>query len=128
MPTPQQIAAKAIQKAQRALKKGVLLKVKYDFFTRLVEVHTVGVTKAGNSCMRVFQVGGGSVQGEKQGWKMLLMDGVLDAKLTKTPSLAPRPGYKMGDKGMTSITMELISEPETKPEPEENNDSIEKVG
>ncbi len=50
--------------ASEALSRGVCLEVQYDGYVRLVGVHAVGSTSAGNAVMRVWQVAGGSVHNE----------------------------------------------------------------
>lgn len=54
-----------------ALQAGVCLRLQYDGFQRIVEIHAVGISTANNPCMRVWQVRGGSVSGEPVGWKMV---------------------------------------------------------
>ncbi|GEC59294.1 hypothetical protein BEL01nite_83370 [Bradyrhizobium elkanii] len=81
--------------------------VELQWLSRVVEVHCVGITTKGNPGMRVWQVRGGSESNEPVGWKMLLLDEALGAKLTTEQSQAPRQGYKRGDKGMQSITCEI---------------------
>ncbi len=89
------------------MQSGMCLKLQYDGYSRLVEVHAVGESKTGNICMRVFQVGGGSVSGETSGWKLMIIDKAYTIHLTTTPSEAPRPGYARGDRGMTVIYGEI---------------------
>lgn len=93
--------------ACEALTKGVCLELMYNGYSRIVEVHCVGITTKGNPGMRVWQVRGGSVSNEPVGWKMLLLDEAVGAQLTTEKSQAPRTGYKPGDKGMRSITCEV---------------------
>lgn len=90
-----------------ALAKGVCLEVQYNGYKRIVEVHCVGITTAGNPAMRVWQVQGGSVSNEPVGWKMLVFQEASGATLTDMPSNAPRSGYKRGDKGMQQIISEI---------------------
>lgn len=90
-----------------ALNTGVCLRLQYDGFDRVVEVHAVGISTAGNPCMRVWQVRGGSVSGERTGWKMMLLDKSFTAHLTDEDSGAPRPGYAANDRGMTDIFAQL---------------------
>lgn len=90
-----------------ALNKGVCLEVRYDGYTRIVEVHAVGISTAGNHVMRVWQVRGGSVSNEPVGWKLLRLDETTGVALTAEKSAAPRAGYKPGDKGMVQIICQL---------------------
>lgn len=57
--------------------------------------------------MRVWQIRGGSVSGEPVGWKLMSTDDASGAIILAEDSQAPRPGYKRGDKGMSSIRAEL---------------------
>lgn len=93
--------------ACEALKLGRCLELTYDGFTRVVEVHAVGTSTAGNPVMRVWQVRGGSVHNEPVGWKLMRLDEARSVAIINEKSAAPRPGYKSGDKGMTSILSQL---------------------
>lgn len=90
-----------------ALNTGVRLELRYDGFVRVVEVHAVGISTAGNPCMRVFQVRGGSVSGEPVGWKMMVLDKAFTMHLTEEVSQAPRQGYAKNDRGMSVIHAQL---------------------
>lgn len=90
-----------------ALSAGKRLEVRYDGFTRVVEVHAVGISTAGNPVMRVFQVRGGSVHNEPVGWKLMRLDEAIGGAILDEVSEAPRPGYKPGDKGMSHITCQI---------------------
>jgi hypothetical protein len=93
--------------ASDALRQGKCLELRYDGFTRIVEVHTVGITTAGNEAMSVWQVRGGSVSNERQGWKRMRFDEAFSAHITDEKSEAPRQGYKRGDKGFSSISAQV---------------------
>jgi hypothetical protein len=93
--------------ACEALKLGCCLELRYDGFARVVEVHAVGTSTAGNPVMRVWQVRGGSVHNEPVGWKLMRLDEARSVVITKERSQAPRAGYKPGDKGMTTIRCQL---------------------
>lgn len=93
--------------ACEALRLRRCLEVQYNGFTRVVEVHAVGTSTTGNVVMRVWQVRGGSVHDEPIGWKLLRLDEAIGLGITNDPSTAPRPGYKPGDKGMTTIFCQL---------------------
>lgn len=105
------------QLAIQAMQRGKRLKLVYhptninEDEHRTVEVHAVGVSPKGSPCMRVFQTGGSSVYSEKTGWKMLSFKDVDDVQITDEESLAPRPGYNPGDRGMSSVTAEVSNEP-----------------
>ncbi|MEP0192034.1 MAG: hypothetical protein ABJP70_00200 [Erythrobacter sp.] len=91
----------------QALNSNVRLELRYDGFTRVVEVHAVGISKAGNPCMRVFQVRGGSVSNEPVGWKMMTLDKAFTMHLTEEVSQAPRQGYAANDRGMSVVHAQL---------------------
>jgi hypothetical protein len=95
------------QTACEALRSGHVLQLRYDGYTRDVEVHAVGFTREDNAVMRVWQISGGSVSNEPVGWKMLRLDEATGAFITKQKSLAPRIGYKSGDKAMSIIQCQL---------------------
>lgn len=93
--------------ALEAMKLGVCLELQYDGYSRLVEVHAVGLSPKENICMRVYQVGGGSVSNEPIGWKMMAIEKAFTMHLSEVPSTAPRDGYRPGDRGMIEIYGEL---------------------
>lgn len=93
--------------ACEALRNGKRLELRYDGFTRVVEVHAVGTTKDGKQVMRVWQVSGGSNSGEREGWKLLRLDEAFAASVTGEKSEAPRRGYVRGDKAMTFISCQV---------------------
>jgi len=57
--------------------------------------------------MRVWQTRGGSVSGERVGWKLMRLDEALSAHVIDEPSEAPRTGYKRGDVAMKMIKCQL---------------------
>lgn len=93
--------------AKKAIKEKRQISLTYHSEERLVEVHALGISRAGKPCVRVYQVLGGAVFGEKTGWKMLSLSDIDKPVLLDQISLAPRPGYNPGDKGMSSIIMEI---------------------
>lgn len=86
-----------------ALAAGKRLELRYDGYSRVVEVHAVGTTKEGNEIMRVWQVRGGSNSGEPQGWKLFRLGEAFSAHVIDEKSEAPRRGYVRGDKTMQWI-------------------------
>jgi hypothetical protein len=95
------------QTACAALRSGHVLQLRYDGYTRDVEVHAVGFTTDDNPVMRVWQVAGGSVSNEPVGWKLLQLDETVEAVVTTERSMAPRPGYNSADPVMKVITCQL---------------------
>jgi hypothetical protein len=93
--------------ACHALKSGMALELRYNGFSRCVEVHAVGISKAGKLAMSCWQVRGGSASNESVGWKLMKLDDVQSAVVSDEPSQAPRPGYKRGDTRMQRIFCEL---------------------
>ncbi|AWB21794.1 hypothetical protein DA075_13415 [Methylobacterium currus] len=93
--------------AQEALAQGRCLEVRYDGYVRVVEVHACGFTRQNHAVMRVWQVSGGSVSGERTGWKMLRLDEALALAVTGEASEAPRQGYRRGDAGMARIVAQV---------------------
>jgi hypothetical protein len=57
-----------------ALQAGKRLRVTYDGYSRIVEVHAVGTSRDDNPLMRVWQCSGGSVSNEPIGWKLMRLD------------------------------------------------------
>jgi hypothetical protein len=94
-------------KACDALRSRKRLELRYNGFSRIVEVHAVGISKENNPIMRVWQVSGGSESGERTGWKLMRLDEALSAHVTDQESQAPRSGYKRGDAAMRSIQCQL---------------------
>ena len=93
---------------ETAMDLGLSMSIEYDGLTRLVEPHAVGVTKAGRPCLRVYQVHGGSLSGEHQGWKMMTMEKIFTfPKIIDIRTDGPREGYRRGDLGMKTIFKEL---------------------
>jgi hypothetical protein len=90
-----------------ALRSGHVLRLRYDGYTRDVEVHAVGFAEDDNAVMRVWQVAGGSVSNEPVGWKLLRLDAAVEAEVTAERSMAPRAGYKPADPVMKVITCQL---------------------
>jgi len=93
--------------ACEALRSKKCLELRYDGYARVVEVHAVGVKKDGTDAMRVWQVRGGSVSGERTGFKLLDLDETFSAHMIDEKSNAPRFGYKHGDKALNPIYCQL---------------------
>lgn len=83
------------------------LELRYKGYTRVVEVHAVGVSTGGQAIMRVWQVRGGSESGETSGWKLMHLNEARELRLLEEPSRAPRQGYKRNDSAMTRIYCQI---------------------
>ena len=93
--------------ACKALREKKILDLRYDGYSRCVEVHAVGYAKTGAALMRAWQVRGGSSSGERTGWKLMRLDEALGAAISDESSSAPRPGYRRGDPAMMRIICEI---------------------
>lgn len=93
--------------ACEALQQGCCLELQYDGYSRIVEVHAVGTTRDGNPIMRCWQVRGGSVSGERAGWKLFRLDEARGGLIYKERSQAPRTGYKRGDPAIAFIRCQI---------------------
>ncbi|WP_051443974.1 hypothetical protein [Afipia sp. P52-10] len=89
--------------ACHALHKRLVLALRYRGHRRLVEVHTVGITREQVEIMRAWQVAGGSVSGQPVGWKLIHLAEATEPEITDQPSQAPRPGYNPDDPAMVRI-------------------------
>ena len=90
-----------------ALRRARVLELRYDGYSRCVEVQAVGYSRPGHAVMRAWQVRGGSVSGERVGWKLMRLDDANAAVISDERSEAPRSGYKHGDPAMDRIVCEL---------------------
>jgi len=96
-----------VHTACEALRSGHVLELRYNEYSRFVEVHDVGFTEDDNSIMRAWQVSGGIDNNEPVGWKVLRLDEASEAVVTHQRSLAPREDYKPGDPVMKVVTCQL---------------------
>jgi hypothetical protein len=87
--------------ACRALIAGRRLELRYDGYSRVVEVHAVRFSRGKHLITRAWQVRGGSIHNEPIGWKLLRFNEVFWAHILEEKSGAPRPGYKRGGKAMS---------------------------
>ena len=88
-----------------AIEQGKCLEIRYESYTRIVEVHRVGVSPCGDHILSGWQIRGpGS---ERVGWKLLNLEEPISLTLTDIPSLAPRPDYRRGAKQFIGIICQL---------------------
>jgi hypothetical protein len=96
-----------INTACQALRAGKVLELRYDGFSRSIEVHACGYTKQGHPVLRGWQVSGGSTSGERRGWKLMRLDEATAVSISDVPSEAPRKGFKTGDPAIERIVCEV---------------------
>lgn len=83
-----------------------ILAFDYDGKPRLVEPHALGLNKKDQLVLRAFQVTGDSATAS-QAWKLFTVDKMENLSSVALASQAPRPGYKAGDRAMSTILAEL---------------------
>ena len=72
----------SVQTVCEALRSGHVLELRYDGYSRFVEVHDVGFTEDDDSIMRAWQVSGGIGNNEPVGRKVLRLDEASEAVVT----------------------------------------------
>lgn len=86
-----------------AIRDQVVIELRYHAYSRLVEPYVYGRTRHGDDMVRCYQVAGGSVSGERRGWKLLKIAEIVSAHLTET-SFEPRWGqYRPEDRALREI-------------------------
>ncbi|WP_293460653.1 hypothetical protein [Phenylobacterium sp.] len=93
--------------ARQALRQAKILELRYDGFSRDLDVHACGYTKQGHAVLRGWQASGGSASGEREGRKLMRLDEASAAHVSDRPSQAPRKGFKKGDPAMARIVCEV---------------------
>jgi hypothetical protein len=93
--------------ACEAVEKGCCLELQYDGYSRIVEVHVAGTNREGSALLRGWQVRGGSVSGERAGWKLFRLDEARGALLFEERSQAPQTGYKRDDPAIAFIRCQV---------------------
>jgi len=81
------------------------LELRYHGYSRIVEPHAYGRDKDGE-VLRCYQTSGGSVSGERAGWKLLKVREIFSLHLLKDIFLI-RNEYKKGDKLMERIFAQI---------------------
>ncbi|CAN5287812.1 hypothetical protein BH24PSE2_BH24PSE2_17030 [soil metagenome] len=79
----------------------------YKGSPRVVEAHTFGILRNGRSAVCGYEVGSGARRRGSGGWKTFYlsdMRGIVELEKTFDK---PRPGYRKGDRGFTTVLCEL---------------------
>lgn len=90
-----------------ALQSGKCVEFEYDHQPRTVEIHAIGQTRTGKTCFRGYQVGGGSLSGAEEGWKLFSVNRISEPTITEAVSMAPREGYTQGDSAFAEISAQV---------------------
>jgi hypothetical protein len=99
-----------MQTLEQALTDGLAVSFTYDGKQKIVEVHAIGQsTKDGSLVMRGFQVAGEASR-PLPIWALYTVAKIDALTLTFIESEAPRPGYAMGDKQMSTVLHQIIIE------------------
>lgn len=99
--------SRKVELALEALKHGLCLEFDYHGHSRMVEVHTVGVTTAGRPAMCSYQVDGGTSSSPIPDWRLFCFDECINVRLSAAGSNAPRAGYRRGAKQFQTIIAEV---------------------
>lgn len=81
------------------------VELRYSGYSRNVEPHAYGRDKDGNEILRCYQTAGGSVSGERAGWKLLKVRDIFSLHV-QSSVFTPRSDYRKGDKSMEHIFAE----------------------
>jgi len=76
--------------------------LRYHSFERMVEPYAYGRDKSGDEILRCYQISGGSVSGEKEGWKLLKVGEIFQINSIDI-IFEIRKEFKLNDKAMTKI-------------------------
>lgn len=95
-------------KIVEAIRTKKRLRIFYEPGERLIEPHALGKGSNNQILLRAYQVEGASASGEHEHWKLFRLDRIRALTPDGSPSLAPRPGYKRGDKHMKGGIVEEL--------------------
>ena len=84
-----------------------LLTFSYDGSVRVVEPHVYGVDAHGEALLSAYQVSGGSVSGQPEGWKFFRMHKMLGLRALDRHFSGPRPDYQHDDAVFATIQCQL---------------------
>jgi hypothetical protein len=91
--------------ACEAIETAKCLEIGYRDYSRVVEVHRVGIGRCGEHILSGWQIRGPAQ--ERSGWKLLTLNEAERLELTEIPSRAPRPDYRRGAKHFIGIICQL---------------------
>ena len=89
-----------------AIRNRKYLAFTYSGFSRVVQPAAVGVSRDGNDVLRCYQTAGGHVKPGHE-WDFCVFSKISGLRTTEEHFVSDPPGYKKGDKHMTTIYAEL---------------------
>lgn len=95
-----------LQTIINAIKNRDVIEFTYSGLTRVAQPSAVGVSRAGNNVLRCYQIQGGHVN-PNHAWDLCEISKIANLRTTGQTFAGAPPGYKRGDKGMTTIYAEL---------------------
>lgn len=90
-----------------AIQNRCVLEFWYNGHLRIVEPHAYGLNRKFNEVLRCYQTGGTSDSGILPDWKFLELNQITLLTVTPRRFEGVRPGYRRGDRGMSTIFCEL---------------------
>lgn len=95
-----------LQTIINAIRNHELVAFTYSGLPRVVQPAAVGVSRAGNNVLRCYQIQGGHVNSGHD-WDLCEISQITNLRTTGQNFSGEPPGYKRGDKHMTTIFAEL---------------------
>lgn len=89
-----------------AIENQNIIEFEYNGEPRVVEPHCLGVSTAGNTVLRAYQIDGYSSSG-KMGWKLYDLNNADGLEILDETFDGPRDGYNPNDKAMDEIICAL---------------------
>jgi predicted DNA-binding transcriptional regulator YafY len=96
-----------LNKIIQAIENRKLMEFNYDGNFRIVEPHTVGVSKTGKEMLSAFQTGGDSNRGNVPCWGQFSVSKIEKLQVLDDSFSGTRSGYTRGDSRMNEIYAEL---------------------
>lgn len=90
-----------------AIENRKILEFYYDENHRIVEPHTVGISKTGKEMLSAFQTEGGSNRGSVPCWGQFSLSKIENLQVLDESFSGTRPGYTRDDSRMDEIFAEL---------------------
>jgi hypothetical protein len=95
------------QQICNAIHNRCILTFTYDGHYRVVEPYAYGLSQTRSEVIRCYQMGGTSRSGKLPDWRLMEVAQIKFLTVTEEHFVGKRPGYKRGDKDMSTIFCEL---------------------